>query len=75
MRSKKKINQNLSLNLIISSLVWAIVILACSYQSENFDKDLLYILISGFFVEFLRITSLMKSLKQTDDAKVDSEEY
>ena len=52
-----------SQNLIISSLVWAIVILMCSSYLEEFDKNILYILMSGFFIEFLRISSSTYSKK------------
>lgn len=56
---KKKINQILTRNQIISSLIWAVVILACSFSS---NEDIFYILIAGFFIEFLRISSSNKSL-------------
>lgn len=58
---KKKVNQTLTRNLILSSIIWATVIIVCSYSS---NKDITYILISGFFIEFLRITSSNKSLKK-----------
>lgn len=61
---KKKINQTLTRNLIISSIVWASVILGCSFNSGSSNKQIIYILISGFFVEFLRITSSNKSIKK-----------
>ena len=64
MNNIKKINQTLTRNLIISSIVWASVILGCSFNTGNSNKEILYILISGFFVEFLRITSSNKSLKK-----------
>jgi hypothetical protein len=64
MNTKKKINQTLTRNVIISSIVWASVILACSLNSGGDNKEILYILLSGFFIEFLRISSSNKSLKK-----------
>lgn len=61
---KKMINKMLTRNQIISSIIWAIVILACSYSLESSNKEINYILIAGFFVEFLRISSTNKSLKK-----------
>lgn len=63
---KKKVNQILTRNQIISSIVWAIVILACSYSLESANKAISYILIAGFFIEFLRITSSNKALKKAN---------
>jgi len=62
MNKKKKINRSLTRNLIISSIVWAAVIIGCSVNSGGSNKEILYVLIAGFFVEFLRITSFNKSL-------------
>jgi len=67
MKNKKKLNQMLTRNIIISSIVWASVILACSLNSEGSNKEITYILISGFFVEFLRITSSNKALKKANN--------
>ena len=67
MKNTKKLNQMLTRNIVISSVVWASVILACSLNSEGSNKGITYILISGFFVEFLRITSSNKSLKKADN--------
>jgi len=62
--SKKKVNHILTRNQVISAIVWAIVILACSYSMESSNKEINYILIAGFFVEFLRISSTNKFLKK-----------
>jgi len=67
MKNTKKLNQMLTRNLIISCIVWASVILGCSLNSGSSNKEITYILISGFFVEFLRITSSNKSLKKADN--------
>ena len=64
MKNTKKINRMLTRNQIISSVVWATVILACSFSSVSTSKEITYILISGFFIEFLRISSTNKSLKK-----------
>ena len=65
---EKKINQMLTRNQIISSIVWAGVILACSFNSGGENKQITYILLSGFFIEFLRISSFNKSVKKDNNA-------
>ena len=67
--SEKKVNQILTRNQILSSIIWAITILGCSYYLESSDKKISYILIAGFFVEFLRISSANKALKRTNKQK------
>ena len=62
--NNRKMNQMLTRNQIISSIVWATVIIACSYSMESLNKEINYILIAGFFVEFLRISSSNKSLRE-----------
>ena len=62
--TKKKVNRILTRNLILSSIIWAIVILGCSFKLGSSNKEILYILLSGFFIEFLRISSSNKSLKK-----------
>lgn len=64
MTNAKKLNQTLSINLLISSVVWASVILACSFTLGDSNKEIVYILLSGFFIEFLRVTSYTKTLKK-----------
>lgn len=66
MDAKNKVNQMLTRNQIISSIVWAAVILACSYQLDSSNKEITYILIAAAFIEFLRISSSNKSLKKAD---------
>ena len=61
---KKTINKSQTRNLILSSIVWATVIIACGYSMDGSNKEIMYILISGFFIEFFRITSSNKSLKK-----------
>jgi len=64
MNTKKKVNRMLAINIIISSIVWASVILACALNPEGSSKKITLILISGFFVEFLRMTSSNKLVKK-----------
>ena len=61
---KKKVNQILTRNQIISSIIWAIVILLSSYTLESSNQGITNILIAGFFVEFLRISSTNKTIKK-----------
>jgi len=69
MKTKKKLIRNTTRNQIISSVVWAIVIIACAYNSESGNKQITYILLSGFFIEFLRISSFNKSIKKNNENK------
>lgn len=71
---KMKVNQILTRNQIISSIIWAIVIISCSYSMDGSNKEISYILIAGFFVEFLRINSTNKSLKQINEENKTHEE-
>jgi len=66
MESKKKFNRTLTRNLIISSIVWVSVILSISLVSGDSKKEIGYILLAAFFIEFLRITSSNKILKNDD---------
>lgn len=61
MEDKKKVNQVFSRIKVLSSIVWAVVILACAYQDF---KDINIILISGFFIEFLALTSVSKDIQK-----------
>lgn len=61
---KMKVNQILTRNQVISSIVWAVVILACAYNLESSNKKMMYLLLAGFYVEFLRITSSNKAIKK-----------
>jgi hypothetical protein len=46
---------------VLSIIVWAVVILACAYQDF---KDINIILLSGFFIEFLALTSARKDIQK-----------
>ena len=60
MLGKTNLELSSSKNLIISSIVWASVIIACSAFSEGSNHQITYILLAGFFVEFIRINSAKK---------------
>ncbi len=55
MEYTKKLGHILSLIQIISSIVWAIMLLVCAQVLGESFKEISIILISGFFVEFLLI--------------------
>ena len=69
MNPKKETKKFLSINLIISSLIWAIVIIACSLSSVSTKEEITLILLSGFFMEFLRITSMTNPFKKDTPAE------
>ena len=64
MENTKKVIQILTQIQIISSIVWAILMLIC-YQvlGESF-KEISLILICGFFIEFLLINSSKNKLNK-----------
>ncbi|MGK0308664.1 MAG: hypothetical protein ACI8RP_001629 [Urechidicola sp.] len=70
MENTKKENRALTRNLIFSSIVWAVVILGCSFNTGNSKKEITYIILSGFFIELLRMSSLNKSLKKDNKGEV-----
>ncbi len=69
MENTKKLKQFLSNTIIINSLVWATVMIASYFiLGENYQK-INYILLSGFFIEFLRINSEKNKLNTTTSKK------
>jgi hypothetical protein len=62
--TKMKVNQKLTRNVIISSIIWAAVILGCSFSMDGSNKEIIYILSSGFLMELIRISSSNKGNKQ-----------
>ena len=62
--TKNKVKRILTRNIIISSIIWASVIIACSLNKDNSNNEFLLILLSGFFVEFLRMTSSNKAIEK-----------
>jgi len=69
MENTKKTIQILTRIQIISSVVWAIILIVC-YQAlgESF-KGISLILICGFFIEFLLISSSKNKLKKVESEK------
>ena len=69
MENTKKLKQFLSNTILINSLVWATVMIVSYFiLGENYQK-INYILLSGFFIEFLRITSAKNKLTTTTSKK------
>jgi hypothetical protein len=69
MENTKKLKQFLSNTIIINSIVWATVMIVSYFiLGENYQK-ISYILLSGFFIEFLRINSAKNKLNKTTSKK------
>jgi hypothetical protein len=66
MKGKGNLKRSSAKNIIISSLVWASVIIACSAFTEGSNHQITYILLAGFFVEFIRINSASKLAVNTN---------
>jgi hypothetical protein len=64
MNNTKKLIQILTRIQIISSIVWAILLLICYQVLGESYKEISLILISGFFIEFLLISSSKNNLKK-----------
>ena len=64
MENTKKLMQILTRIQIISSIVWAIVLLICYQVLGESYKEISLILICGFFIEFLLISSSKNNLKK-----------
>jgi len=64
MENTKKLIQILTRIQIISSIVWAIILIVCYQVLGETNKQISIILISGFFIEFLLISSSKKNLKK-----------
>jgi hypothetical protein len=60
MEAKENLKRNPAINIIISSLVWASVLIGVSAFSEGANKEITCILLSGYFIEFLRMNSANK---------------
>ncbi len=59
----QKMNQLLTRAQVISSIVWAVLMLVCSQVLSKSFKEISLLLICGFFVEFLLINSSKKLVK------------
>lgn len=64
MENTKKLIQILTRIQIISSIVWAILLLICYQVLGESNKEISLILICGFFIEFLLISSSKNNLKK-----------
>jgi hypothetical protein len=64
MENTKKLMQILTRIQIISSIVWAILLLICYRVLGESYKEISLILICGFFIEFLLISSSKNNVKK-----------
>lgn len=64
MKNTKKLIQILTRIQIISSIVWAILLIICYQILGESYKEISLILICGFFIEFLFISSSKNNLKK-----------
>jgi len=69
MENTKKLKQFLSNTIIINSIVWATVMLVSYLVLGEDYKKINFILLSGFFIEFLRINSAKNKLNKTTSKK------
>ncbi|WGF91693.1 hypothetical protein [Aequorivita marisscotiae] len=70
MKATKRIKQTLTRIQIISSTIWAILIIVCHQILGDSFKDISPILIGGFFIEFLLINSAKSGLKRKENDKL-----
>jgi hypothetical protein len=64
MENTKELMQILTRIQIISSIVWAILLIICYQVLGESYKEISLILICGFFIEFLLISSSKNNLKK-----------
>ena len=64
MKNTKELIQVLTKIQIISSIVWAILLIVCYQVLGEYYKEISLILICGFFIEFLLISSSKNNLKK-----------
>jgi hypothetical protein len=69
MENIKKTKQFLSNTLIINSIVWATVMIVSYFILGEAYKKINFILLSGFFIEFLRFNSAKNKLDKTTSKK------
>lgn len=70
METGKKIKQTFTRIQIISSIIWAIILIACYQVLGESYKEVSLILICGFFIEFLLISSSKNNLKMHRNEEV-----
>ena len=64
MKDTKELIQVLTKIQIISSIVWAILLIVCYQVLGESNKEISLILLCGFFIEFLLISSSKNNLKK-----------
>jgi hypothetical protein len=64
MENTRKLIQILTRIQIISSIFWAILLIVCCQVLGESNKEISLILICGFFIEFLLISSSKNNLKK-----------
>ena len=69
MENTKKLIQILTRIQIISSIIWAIILIVCYQILGESNKEISLILICGFFIEFLLISSSKNNLKKQNAKK------
>jgi len=69
MENIKKTKQFLSNTIIINSIVWATVMIVSYLILGDAYEKINYILLSGFFIEFIRINSAKNKLDKTTSKK------
>jgi predicted tellurium resistance membrane protein TerC len=69
MKNTNQFNKILTRIQIISSLVWAILLLVSYKLLGEVNKEVTLVLICGFFIEFLLISSSKNNLKKLKNEK------
>ncbi len=69
MENIKKTKKFLSKTIIINSIVWATVMIVSYFILGEAYKKISFILLSGFFIEFLRYNSAKNKLDKTTSTK------
>lgn len=69
MENTKKIKQFLSNTLIINSIVWATVMIVSYFILGEAYKKISFVLLIGFFIEFLSYNSAKNKLHKTTSKK------
>ena len=69
MENTKKTKQFLSNTIIINSIVWATVMIVSYFILGEAYEKISLILLSGFFIEFLRYNSAKNKLNKTTSKK------
>jgi hypothetical protein len=69
MENTKKVKQFLSNTIIINSIVWATVMIVSYFILGDAYEKINYILLCGFFIEFLRMNSAKNKLNTTTSKK------